>query len=108
MTLGKIFSSNLLQDVLIQPVNDGCDTLLIAAGYASPIMVLDHYEELRKLKLDKQLRQVDLIVGMTSTTKFQQADHDSFKRIVNDYSNGFSCRYLYKKPQFHSKLYFLR
>lgn len=103
MKLGQVISTNLLETVLVQPVREGADSLLVASGYASPIMVLDHYEELAKHELGKKLRRIDLVVGMTGGVK--EKDHKVFKRLVNDYSKGFSCRYLLTKPQFHSKAY---
>ncbi|MCL2284428.1 MAG: NgoFVII family restriction endonuclease [Fibromonadales bacterium] len=98
--------TNLYEDVLIKPCQEGADTLKIISGYASPTMALCHLDDLSEKHLDAH---ISLFVGMCSSNGLSSSDHIGFKSIVTSdvasFKNRFSCSYIYKTPSVHSKLY---
>lgn len=99
-----MFTSELFQNVLINPVNSGCDELLIASGYASSAMAFHHLNFLREIGFNEI--KIKLIIGMSYAEGISLSNHNGFKQIMNiDFQNKFECSYRNINPPFHTKLY---
>jgi hypothetical protein len=98
--------SELYNEVLIKPSQEGADTLKIISGYATSAMASDHLEDLHKKHLKVN---ISLLVGMCPSDGLSLSNHRGFQSIVNSemdsFKNRFSCSYIYKAPSVHSKLY---
>ncbi len=98
-----MITTNLYEEILIKPVAEGADKLLIVSGYASSAMAFHHLEEIRK---GKKSIEVELIVGMTYKDGLSIVNHKGFQKIANeDYAGKFQCLYLTENPPVHSKIY---
>lgn len=98
-----MITEKLYEKILINPVLNGCDTLLVASGYASANMVAKHLNEIHEK--NKKLR-LKLIIGMCARDGISRLNHNSFKQLSSDiYPTIFECNYFLKPPPFHSKLY---
>lgn len=98
-----MITTNLYEEILIKPVSEGADKLLIVSGYASSAMAFHHLEEIRKAKKSIE---VELIIGMTYKDGLSIVNHKGFQKIANeDYAGKFQCRYLAQNPPVHSKIY---
>jgi NgoFVII restriction endonuclease len=98
-----VITKDLFNEVLIKPVKDGADKLLIVSGYATSAMAFHHLEAVRRAGLSVE---VDLIVGMPPQDGLSLSNHKGFQKIVEeDYSGKFSCSYVYNRPSVHSKVY---
>lgn len=99
-----MITSELFQNVLINPVNNGCNELLIATGYATSAMAFHHLDFLRSLGI-KDIR-IKLIIGMSYSEGISLSNHNGFKQIMGvDFSENFECSYRNSNPPFHTKLY---
>lgn len=99
-----MITSELFQNVLINPVNNGCNELLIATGYATSAMAFHHLEELKSLGFYQV--KVKLIIGMCSAEGISLSNHRGFKQIMSsDFPDIFECSYRNNNPPFHTKLY---
>ncbi len=99
-----MITSELFQKVLINPVNNGSNELLIATGYATSAMAFHHLEELKNLGFDQV--KVKLIIGMCSADGISLSNHRGFKQIMSsDFQDIFECSYRNNNPPFHTKLY---
>ena len=95
--------NNLYETALIQPYKDGADKLQIISGYATSAMAFHHLEDIKNLGNDLN---ISLIVGMCPSDGLSLSNHRGFQSIMSsNYSNKFSCSYIFKMPQVHSKLY---
>jgi hypothetical protein len=95
--------TNLYNEVLINPCLEGADTLKIISGYATSAMAFHHLEELKKKKCNVH---ISLLLGMCPTDGIYLSNHRGFLNIINsDYSNKFTCGYIFRYPPVHSKLY---
>jgi hypothetical protein len=98
--------SELYNEVLIKPSQEGADTLKIISGYATSAMASDHLEDLHQKHLKVH---ISLLVGMCPSDGLSLSNHRGFQSIVNSemdsFKNRFSCSYIYKAPSVHSKLY---
>jgi hypothetical protein len=98
-----LYNTDLFNEVLIKPCQEGADVLKIISGYASSAMAFHHLEELRHNKLEAH---ISLLLGMCPTDGISYSNHQGFLNITNSaYSNKFSCGYIFKTPPVHSKLY---
>lgn len=108
-----MLTSDLFRRVLIQPVEDGADELLIVSGYASPLMVMWHMSELLELGYDIP---ISLIVGMTPASRgVNKIQHKDFQKLTKGskgvavdgtkYRGPFACNYLVKGNPCHAKVY---
>lgn len=94
-----MLTRNLFKKVLLDPARNA-DTLVIVAGYASPMMVKEHFE-----KLPAGVN-VQLLVGMTSIEGIKRLSHQAFKKLEEEDLRGrFECRYIANLPAVHSKAY---
>ncbi len=95
--------NDLYKIALIQPYKDGADKLQIVSGYATSAMAFHHIEDIKRLGNNFN---ISLIVGMCPSDGLSLSNHRGFQSIMNsDYSQNFSCSYLFEKPPVHSKLY---
>ncbi|HCA59820.1 MAG TPA: hypothetical protein DEP46_17775, partial [Blastocatellia bacterium] len=98
-----MITSSLFDDVLIQPVQQGADRLLVVSGYASSAMVSFHFDRVREKK--KELS-VKLIVGMCGRDGLPVSYHRGFQKLaLEDYPQNFECSYIYRSAPVHSKVY---
>lgn len=98
-----MITENLFEEVLMNPVENGADRLLVVSGYATSAMAFHHLDRLRKRGYDTK---VDLIVGMSIQDGLSLSNHRGFQKIVtDDFADDFTCRYLYVRPPVHSKIY---
>ena len=97
---------SLFSQVLIDPVKNGANELLIVSGYATSAMAFHHLEKIHDMGAEVN---VQLLVGMCSSDGLSISNHRGFQAIMNDsYPNCFSCSYIYDSPPVHSKLYIWR
>jgi hypothetical protein len=98
--------TNLYEEALIKPCQEGADSLKIISGYASSIMASGHLEDLHERKLNAH---ITLLVGMCPVDGLSTRDHLGFQSIVSSSTDAFKkrfiCSYIYKTPPVHSKLY---
>ena len=100
--IGEVYSEELFDLALVQPAKNGGTDLYVVSGYASPAMVIRHYEELRKLGVTVNL---DLQIGMTSKDGLPEPALVGFRTIQNQVISGkVQCRFNTGTP-FHSKVY---
>lgn len=98
-----MFSSNLFQEILINPPHNGANDLYVVSGYASAAMTFRHVQKLRTDGININLH---LIVGMTARGGLSQANHRGFQKLVrHDFVNAFECSYILTPPPVHSKVY---
>ncbi len=98
-----MLSSNLFQEILLNPPYNGANELYIVSGYATSAMTFRHVQELRKHDIDINIR---LIVGMTAQGGLSQANHRGFQKLVRHvFVNNFECSYIRTPPPVHSKVY---
>jgi len=95
-----------LEDALIKPVGKGADKLVIVSGYASHTMVSWHMKKISELGVAPI--DIELTVGMCPSDGLMADIHKGFKDLASfkdvQYPS-FSCRYIYKRPAVHSKIY---
>lgn len=98
-----MITDDIYKKVLIEPVRNGANKLIIISGYASSAMAFHHLEELKELGVNIE---ISLLVGMCPTDGISLSNHRGFKNIMNvDYIGSFSCSYICKTPAVHSKIY---
>jgi len=95
--------TNLYNEILIKPCEEGADELKIISGYATSAMAFHHLEELKSRNFNIR---ISLLLGMCPTDGISFSNHRGFLNIINsDYSSQFKCGYIFKTPSVHSKLY---
>jgi hypothetical protein len=98
--------TDLYNEVLIKPCQEGADNLKIISGYASATMAYSHLKDLSERKLKVK---INLLVGMCPTDGVSLSNHQGFQSIVNSHAKAFKshfmCSYIYKPHAVHSKLY---
>lgn len=98
-----MITTDLLNEVLIKPVIQGADKLLIVSGYATSAMAFHHLEQLRNKKKSIEIK---LIVGMTIQDGLSLSNHRGFQQLVEkDYEDKFFCSYIFSRPAVHSKVF---
>lgn len=94
-----MLTRDLFKKILLVPARKA-DTLVIVAGYASPMMVKEHFE-----KLPAGIK-VQLLIGMSSIEGVKRLNHVAFKKLEGeDLLGRFECRYIDHLPAVHSKVY---
>lgn len=98
-----MYNDKLFKNVLLDPLKDGADNLLVLSGYATSAMAFHHLQHASKIN-DKF--KIKLLVGMCPLDGVSQGNHKAFLKLANeDYSKRFFCNYVYKNYPVHSKLY---
>lgn len=99
-----MITTNLFNRVLVEPVQNGCNKLLIVSGYASSAMAFHHLNQFAIL--GRRDIEVKLIVGMSSVDGITLSNHRGFRQVMqNDFQGQFECGYRTSIPPVHSNLY---
>ena len=100
--IGAIYAEGLFEKALLEPARSGATDLYVVSGYASPAMVVRHFEELRRIGAVVNL---DLQIGMTSKDGLPRPALVGFRNLRAQILSGkVQCRFNTGVP-FHSKLY---
>jgi hypothetical protein len=98
-----MFSENLFDTVLVEPIRNGADHLYIVSGYATAAMAFHHMNYVQKNVHNINL---DLVVGMCPYDGLTISNHKGFKKLVeDDFAGIFQCSYVMIPPAVHSKVY---
>ncbi len=92
-----MFTDNLYERVLLDPVREGCDELFIVTGYASASFLRRHFHDIRGINPDVK---INLIRGMKKLS-----DHSGYLSVVNEFADSFDGYYYTGRPEVHSKTY---
>ncbi|VEW10781.1 NgoFVII restriction endonuclease [Brevibacterium casei] len=98
-------SANLYSKVIFDPMDSGCDELLVVSGYVSPEMCLRVVAEAEKLKRNIRIR---LVVGMVAEDGISKTMHENFKLISTDTRRSdveIAVSYVRPPLGLHSKVY---
>jgi hypothetical protein len=98
-----IISNDLIEQVLIAPIRDGCNALWVVSGYSSPSMFHAHKQWCREH--DLPIPEVSLVVGMTARDGLSRVAHEGFSKLARVRNSKFECRYLTGDIPVHSKVY---
>ena len=103
----SLYTENFRDRVLLAPIRNGADKLMIISGYATHTMASWHITEIASQNLSPI--EITLVVGMCVFDGISTAVHEGFKDIMsrNDTGNqsNLLCQYVYKGVPVHSKLY---
>lgn len=102
MSNNIILKNDLFDKLLVRP-SQNFDTLCILSGFATPGMVVHHFDEVNK-KLNNHIK-IKLLIGMTPLG-IKKSHHLNFINLINKYNVNFECSYI--KPNsspIHSKIY---
>jgi hypothetical protein len=98
--------TNLYEETLVKPCEEGANILKIISGYATPAMASDHLDDLYSRNLNINIK---LLLGMCPIEGLKMSYHQGFQDLVKSntisFKNRFNCSYIYKVPPVHSKLY---
>jgi hypothetical protein len=98
--------TDLYNEVLIRPCQEGADNLIIISGFASATMAYSHLKDLSERNLTAK---IDLFVGMCPSDGVSLSNHRGFQSIATSHKKGFKsrfmCSYIYISHAVHSKLY---
>ena len=98
-----MLSTDLFNEILLQPVRDGANRLFIVSGYATAAMTFHHFETIRQMNSDIS---ISLIVGMTPQDGLSLSNHRAFQKLAeDDFPDNFECSYIVNSPPVHSKIY---
>ena len=99
-------NENLIQRVLLEPIRNGADQLIIISGYVSHNMASWHMKRINEESLPPI--QISLIAGMYPVAGVNIELHEGLKDLVNfsdEHYSSFECKYVYKGYPVHSKVY---
>jgi len=102
-----LYSAGFRDRVLLEPIQQGADSLKIVSGYATHTMASWHIKEIA----EKGHHPIDitLIVGMCGFDGITKAVHEGFKSIVarngTASQSNLTCQYVFEGSPVHSKLY---
>jgi hypothetical protein len=104
MSTNLIHKRNLFDEILIKPAKN-YDKLCVVSGFATPAMVTHHFSAIKDT-FDRNDTEVNLIVGMTPSSKISKANHENFVKLSTTPHFLFKCSYInINKAPIHSKLY---
>lgn len=96
-----LISEDLYKSVLLEPLDDKVDQLLIVSGYATAAMAFYHLNE-----VGEKIRRIKLLIGMCAEEGMSLSNHKGLVKLMDvDYKGKFECSYILGKPAVHSKLY---
>ena len=102
-----MFTTQLKQHILFDPLQLDVNELYIVAGYATPNMAswfITNVECPRERAIN-----IHLIVGMVPYDGLSVSVHNGFKDLMTqelpDSVNSFTCSYVYQNQPVHSKIY---
>ena len=93
-----MFTDNLYETVLREPVQQGCNELFTVSGFASSTFANRHINDL--ISLNSSIK-VNLIIGM----KINRNDDIALKKLIADYPTNFRAHYYEGRGEVHSKVY---
>lgn len=98
---GTLLTTDLFDQILLSPAQNGATEIFIVSGYASSAMVFHHAQ-----KLIGHNVKINLIIGMTPRDGLSRTNHRGFQSLMeNDLDGIFSCSYLINRSPVHSKVY---
>lgn len=98
-----MFSEDLFNKILIEPIYSGADHLFVVSGYATAAMAFHHINFIHK---NGDNIKIDLVVGMCPYDGLTVSNHKGFKKLAeDDYAGMFQCSYVMSPPAVHSKVY---
>lgn len=98
---GTLLTTDLFDQILLNPAQNGATEIFIVSGYASSAMVFHHAQ-----KLIGHNVKINLIIGMTPRDGLSQTNHRGFQSLMeNDLDGIFNCSYLINRSPVHSKVY---
>ena len=92
-----MFTDDLYEKVLLEPVRQGCDELFIVTGYASASFLRQHLNDIGDINPDVT---INLIRGMRKLS-----DHSAYLTVFNEFADSFNGYYYRGRPEVHSKTY---
>lgn len=99
-------NEELIQRILLDPIRNGADKLIIISGYVSHNMASWHMKKINEESLPPV--KISLIAGMCPADGVNLELHEGLKELVNfndkDYSS-LECKYVYQGAPVHSKVY---
>lgn len=96
-----IFTSDLFDSVLLNPVRNGCDELIVLSGYSNASVVNHFFSECDRLRLPAPT--VKLIIGMGH--QIGGLTLRGLRQLEADAQTRFSCDVISEAPYVHSKVY---
>lgn len=98
-----IFSDDLFNKILVDPMRQGSNKLCVVSGYATAAMAFRH---LQHSKSNVHNIKLNLLVGMCPRDGISESNHRGFKSLVeDDFHGSFECSYIADSPAVHSKVY---
>jgi hypothetical protein len=99
----SIIQSDIFNRALLEPLDKGANELYVVSGYATANMAAYHIACAKSRRKNFAL---NLIVGMCPQDGIEVKNHRAITQLQGKrYSSGFKCRYLFKRPSVHSKVY---
>ncbi len=96
-------TSNLYNQVLLEPLQNKANKLLIVSGYATAAMAFHHMNALKESRLKLQ---IELLVGMTAKDGISESNHKGLQYLMeHTFKGNFACSYVATYPPIHSKVY---
>jgi len=99
--LMTIFTSDLFDSALLDPVRKGCDELIVLSGYSNASVVNHFLGECDRLRLPAPA--VKLIIGMGH--QIGGLTLRGLRQLEADAQSRFSCGVISEAPYVHSKVY---
>lgn len=96
-----IFTSDLFDSVLLNPVRNGCDELIVLSGYSNASVINYFWSECDRLRLPAPA--VKLIIGMGH--QIGGLTLRGLRQLEADAESRFSCGVISEAPYVHSKVY---
>lgn len=99
-------NEELVQKVLLEPIRNGADKLIIISGFVSHNMASWHMKKINEDSLPPI--KISLIAGMYPVDGVNIELHEGLKELVNfsgDNYSSFECKYIYQGAPVHSKIY---
>lgn len=99
----SLITTDLFNNILLEPIRQGADELYIVSGYATATMATRHLDAARLIAGGIKVR---LIVGMTPADGIEKTNHAG----LIDLHRGavgvdFKCNYVIDRPPVHAKIY---
>lgn len=99
-------NEGLVQKVLLEPIRNGADKLIIISGYVSHNMASWHMKKINEDSLPPI--KIYLIAGMYPVDGVNIELHEGLKGLANfsdEQYSSFECKYIYQGAPVHSKVY---
>ncbi|SER70581.1 restriction endonuclease PLD domain-containing protein [Salisediminibacterium halotolerans] len=93
----RVYSSNLLKNVLIQPHEDELYNLNVITGYCSPSFISELINQI-------SFNELKITIGMAGKEGIPVWEHIAYQKIDND-NEHIAINYYYGKPAIHAKIY---